>query len=117
MQLSSWLAAVDARIVPCRRLSMLFARASTPNGRAILEQATEAKRDRVPDGKLHERVATLPTAESHVAGQIFPCKGDACPHMLPIPPFARGIGEDITGNQVWLITLCFDNCFKLALAW
>jgi hypothetical protein len=81
---------------------MILAHAKTPAGKAILKQATEVKRQLVPEHKLEEHVTALQADETKMAGQLLPCKGDACPHVLPVPPFARGIGDDINGNQVRL---------------
>lgn len=84
----------------CRRLSMILARADSAAGSTILEQATKVKSEKVSDDKLSEHAVALPTEKTLVSGQLVPCRGDACPPTVSVPPFARSIGKPIENNRV-----------------
>lgn len=84
---------------------MVVAHASTPTGEAILAQATDIKQRGVPPAELQESAVALATGSTHVAGQLVPCLGDACPATFAPPPFASRIGDTIASNRVCLCSV------------
>jgi hypothetical protein len=85
---------------PCRRHALVIAHSESPTGSAILRQATAVKQNQVPESDLTKQEMALPTGACFVAGQIMPCRGDACPESFSLPPFAKSIGETIAPNRV-----------------